>query len=113
MDRPEERPTAALLHPRRWSPNGARRSADRWRGKVKSETKETFTIVTTAPSAFAAQFHDRMPCVLEMEDVQGWLLASPDHAAALMKPANEDVPVSWPVNKAVGNVKNNTPDLLA
>lgn len=79
--------------------------------KDKSETKETFTIVTTAPSAFAAQFHDRMPCVLEMEDVQGWLPASPDHAAALMKPANEDVPVSRPVNKAVGNVKNNTPDL--
>jgi putative SOS response-associated peptidase YedK len=29
-----------------------------------------------------------------------------------MKPANEDVLVSKPVNKAVGNVKNNGPELL-
>jgi hypothetical protein len=29
-----------------------------------------------------------------------------------MKAANEDALVSRPVNKAVGNVKNNTPDLL-
>ena len=34
-------------------------------------------------------------------------------AAAVMKPANEDVLVSRPVNKAVGNVKNNGPELLA
>jgi putative SOS response-associated peptidase YedK len=31
----------------------------------KAETKETFTIVTTEPSNFAAQFHNRMPLVLE------------------------------------------------
>jgi putative SOS response-associated peptidase YedK len=31
---------------------------DRWRGADKSET-------TTEPSTFAAQFHNRMPLVLE------------------------------------------------
>ena len=36
-----------------------------------------------------------------------------DAAVALMKPANEDVLVSWPVSKAVGNVKNNSAELLA
>ena len=41
------------------------------------------------------------------------LRAAPNEAAALMKPANEDVLVSRPVNKAVGNVKNNGPELLA
>jgi hypothetical protein len=30
-----------------------------------------------------------------------------------MKPANEDVLTSRPVSKAVGNVKNNGPELLA
>ena len=38
---------------------------DRWKSNDKSETKETFTIVTTEPSKFAAQFHNRMPVVLE------------------------------------------------
>jgi putative SOS response-associated peptidase YedK len=32
---------------------------------------------------------------------------------SLMKPANEDMRVSRPVSKAVGNVKNNGPELLA
>ena len=85
---------------------------DRWRSKDKSETKETFTIVTTEPSKFAAQFHNRMPVVLEPDTWDLWMKGEPDAAAALMKPANEDVLVSRPVSKAVGNVKNNGPELL-
>jgi putative SOS response-associated peptidase YedK len=42
-----------------------------------------------------------------------WLTGEPDAAASLMKPANEDALVSRPVSKAVGNVKNNGPELLA
>ena len=86
---------------------------DRWRSKDKSETKETFTIITTAPSKFAAQWHDRMPLILEPDTWDAWLAGDPDAAAAVMTPANEDVLVSRPVNKAVGNVKNNEPELLA
>jgi putative SOS response-associated peptidase YedK len=83
---------------------------DRWRSKDKSETKETFTIVTTEPSKFAAQFHNRMPLVLEPEIWDLWMKGDPDVAAALMMlPADEDVLVSRPVSKAVGNVKNNGP----
>ena len=37
----------------------------------------------------------------------------PDAAAALMKPANDDALISRPVSKAVGNVSNNGPELLA
>jgi len=85
---------------------------DRWRSADKSETKETFTIVTTEPSKFAAQFHNRMPLILELETWDLWMKGEPDAAAAPMKPANEDVLVSRPVSKAVGNVRNNSPELL-
>jgi len=85
---------------------------DRWRSADKSETKETFTIVTTASSSFAAQWHDRMPPILEPDTWDAWLQGDPGAAAALMRPANEDVLVSRPVNKAVGNAKNNGPELL-
>jgi hypothetical protein len=44
--------------------------------------------------------------------VQSYLKRDLDAAAALMKPTNEDVLISRPVNKAVGNVKNNGPELL-
>jgi putative SOS response-associated peptidase YedK len=85
---------------------------DRWRSADKSEAKETFTIVTTEPSKFAAQWHNRTPLILGPETWDAWLNGDPDTAAALMKPANEDVLISRPVSKAVGNVKNNGPELL-
>jgi putative SOS response-associated peptidase YedK len=85
---------------------------DRWRSKDKSETKETFTIVTTEPSKFAAQFHNRMPLILEPDSWDLWMTGEPDAAAALMKPANEDTLTERVVSKAVGNVKNNGPELL-
>ena len=85
---------------------------DRWKSQDGAERKETYTVVTTAPSEFAAQFHDRMPCVLELDAVEGWLLASPDHAAALMRPA-QDTLQERPLGKAINNVKNNAPELLA
>lgn len=53
-----------------------------------------------------------MPVILEPDTWDAWLNGDPDTAAALMKPANEDVLLSRPVNKAVGNVKNNWPKLL-
>jgi putative SOS response-associated peptidase YedK len=84
---------------------------DRWRSRDNSERKETYTVVTTAPSAFAGQFHERMPLVLELEDVDAWLGAAPDEAAALMRPA-KDVLQERPLGKAINNVKNNGPELL-
>ena len=53
-----------------------------------------------------------MPLVLELETWDLWMKGDPEGAATLMKPANEDVLVSRPANKAVGNVRNNFPELL-
>jgi putative SOS response-associated peptidase YedK len=85
---------------------------DRWRSKDKSETKETFTIVTTEPSKFAVQFHNRMPLILEPESFDPWLKADPDIPAALMVPAAENVLTCRAVSKLINNVKNNSPELL-
>jgi putative SOS response-associated peptidase YedK len=83
-----------------------------WVSADKSERKETYTVVTTAPSAFAEQIHDRMPLVLELDDVDAWLAATPDEAAALMQPA-ADVLQERALGKEINNVKNNAPGLLA
>jgi putative SOS response-associated peptidase YedK len=86
---------------------------DRWRSPDKSETKETFTIITTEPSKFAGQFHNRMPLVLEPDTWDLWLRGEPEAAVVLMKPANEDALIERPVSKAINNVKNNGQELLA
>jgi hypothetical protein len=39
-------------------------------GRASVERKQTYTVVTTARSVFAARFHARMPRVLELEDVE-------------------------------------------
>jgi putative SOS response-associated peptidase YedK len=85
---------------------------DRWRSADKSETKETFSIVTTQASRFAAQFHDRMPVILEPDSWDLWMKGEPDIAAALMVPAREKVLTERVVSKAINNVKNNGPELL-
>jgi putative SOS response-associated peptidase YedK len=54
-----------------------------------------------------------MPLILEPHVWDAWLSGDPDAAATLMKPANEDVLVSRPVSEAVGNVKNNGPELFS
>ena len=42
---------------------------------------------------------------MEPEKGDLWMKADPDVAGALMEPTNEDVLISRPVSKAVGNVK--------
>lgn len=86
---------------------------DRWQSADKSEAKESFTIVVTAANTFAGQFHDRTPVILEPDSVDLWMKAEPDIAAALMVPAREKVLTERPVSKAINNVKNNGPELLA
>lgn len=86
---------------------------DRWRSADKSKTKETFTIVTALASPFAAQFHGRMPVILEPDTWDLWMHGEPDIAGALMVPAREKVLTERVVHKAVNSVKNNGPELLA
>lgn len=86
---------------------------DRWRSADKTETKETFTIITTEPSKFAAQFHNRMPLILEPDTWDLWMTGEPEAAAAPMKPANEDALTERLVSKAINNVRNNSAELLA
>jgi putative SOS response-associated peptidase YedK len=62
-----------------------------------------------------AELHDRMPVILAEEDWAKWLggePASEEELLALLKPCPDDALKIWPVGKAVGNVKNNGPQLI-
>ncbi len=83
---------------------------DHWVSIDKVERKET--VVATAPRHSRYSSMNGCPCVLELEDIEAWLRASPDEAAALMRPV-KDVLRERPLGKAINNVKNNGPELLA
>jgi putative SOS response-associated peptidase YedK len=62
-----------------------------------------------------AEVHHRMPCLLGPESWATWLgeaEASPEQLQALCAPFPSEAMISWPVKREVGNVKNDTPDLV-
>ena len=77
------------------------------------EIIRTFAILTTSANVMMAALHERMPVILERDDWTGWLGGGGDGAAALLRPASEDVLSCWPVGREVGNVRNDGPNLLA
>jgi putative SOS response-associated peptidase YedK len=83
-----------------------------WRAP-DGEVLRSYTIITTTANATLAALHERMPVILEPADWPRWLgEAAGEPAAALLRPAAEDVVHAWPVGAAVGNVRNNGAELL-
>jgi putative SOS response-associated peptidase YedK len=76
----------------------------------------TCTIITTDANALVAPLHDRMPVILPEEKWPAWLGEAPatdDELKAMLRPAPADRLQMWPVDKRVGNVKNDGPELAA
>jgi len=57
----------------------------RWKSP-DGELVDSFTVVTTPPSNRAAEYHDRMPLVLEQSQFEDWMRGPPELAAEMMKP---------------------------
>jgi putative SOS response-associated peptidase YedK len=72
----------------------------------------SFAIVTTTANAQMAALHERMPVILEQADWPGWLGETEADPTALLHPSAEGVLRIWPVDKRVGNVRNDGPELL-
>lgn len=80
---------------------------ERW--ESGEQQLESCTMITTEANGFMQQLHTRMPVIIEFEDRQLWLEEGPQE---LLRPAAEDVLQAWPVSRAVGNVRNEGPELL-
>ena len=57
--------------------------------------------------------HDRMPVIIPERDYDRWLKADPERPPIdLLRPFEADKMTAWKVDKAVGNVKNDSPELI-
>ncbi|GIF10726.1 SOS response-associated peptidase [Actinoplanes teichomyceticus] len=75
----------------------------------------TCSVITTAARGELARVHDRMPLVLPPERWSDWLAGGGD-PEPLLRPLDEAALAAIevrPVGAAVGNVRNNGPELLA
>jgi putative SOS response-associated peptidase YedK len=82
-----------------------------WRSP-DGDVLRTFAIITTDANAQMSALHSRMPVILEKADWPLWLGEADSGAEMLLRPAAEGVLRIWPVDKRVGNVRNDGPELL-
>ena len=80
------------------------------RAKIDGADLVSCTILTTAAGAKTQALHPRVPVVLDEEAARAWLEF--DAGAELMRPLVDDRLNLWPVDRAVGQVKNSGPDLI-
>jgi putative SOS response-associated peptidase YedK len=76
---------------------------------------ESCTIITMPPNPLMAEIHNakqRMPAILQGDDINAWLAGSPEEARAALKPYPSDSMVAWPVSTRVNSPKNNDAKLI-
>ncbi|MGF7036048.1 putative SOS response-associated peptidase YedK [Paenibacillus mucilaginosus] len=87
---------------------------DTWRGP-DGTILETCTIITTTPNDVVKDVHDRMPVILPRQNEQAWLdpgTQDTDFLQSLLQPYPADEMFSYPVSTLVGNVRNDSVDLI-
>lgn len=86
-----------------------------WKDKTKDQVLETYTVLTTDPNELMEPIHNRMPVILAPNDYQRWLEpGEPTQLPVdLLRPYPAQKMRAWKVGSAVGNVRNNEPELIA
>lgn len=92
---------------------------DAWKEPKKSPQEvdrwlQSFAIVTTEGNELMAPIHDRMPVILQRKDWEEWLDRDDSRPAPmhLLRPYDAEAMKAEPCNTAVGNVRNNGPEML-
>jgi putative SOS response-associated peptidase YedK len=84
-----------------------------WRSPT-GEKVPTCTVITTEANERIAPIHDRMPVILPERHWPAWLGEVPatnEELRALLAPLPPDEMDMWPVDRRVGNVKNDCAEL--
>jgi putative SOS response-associated peptidase YedK len=109
LDPKHKQPFAIALASR--EPYGFAGVWERWKDPDTREWLETFSIITTDPNELVAPLHNRMPVIIERKDYTRWL-GGPDLPVDLLRPFPSEQMVAWKVESAVGNVRNDSAELL-
>jgi putative SOS response-associated peptidase YedK len=86
----------------------------RWKDPKSDGEVLSCTILTCGPNEVMAELHDRMPVILAESDWPKWLgeeSATEEELLALLRPCPDDALKIWRVDRRVGNVRNNGPEL--
>jgi putative SOS response-associated peptidase YedK len=76
------------------------------------EVLQTFATITTDANRQLSTIQDRMPVIIERNDWPLWLGETEGDPGKPLRSLAENVLRVWSIGKAVGNVKNDGPELL-
>jgi putative SOS response-associated peptidase YedK len=82
---------------------------DRWQDPESGEQRLSATIIVCAGNSWMCRIHDRMPVILEPENVSAWLYAP---RTDLLVPAAEDMLQEWPVTPRVNSSRYQEADAV-
>ncbi len=82
-----------------------------WRAPDESWLR-TCTVITTSAPDEVGEIHDRAPLLVPREAWGTWLDPAVDDPQGLLVPGVPGVLDAWPVSSAVGNVRNDGPELV-
>ena len=85
-----------------------------WSDKATGRQLETYTIITTEPNEVTEKIHTRMPVIIPQRYYDRWM-APTDVAhlpVDLLRPYPAEEMKAWKVGDAVGNTRNNRPELI-
>ena len=87
---------------------------DHWEGK-QGEVIESVAIITTSANELMRPIHDRMPVILEEEDVAEWIAPATklEKALAMLKPCSSARMVVGPVSRLVNSARHDGPECVA
>jgi len=87
---------------------------EKWKDSKAGVDLLTFTVITTDPNEVVQPMHDRMPVIIPEREYGRWLDVSDTQRLPLdlLRPFDSDKMTAWKVDKAVGNVKNDNPELI-
>jgi putative SOS response-associated peptidase YedK len=83
------------------------------RAMIDGSEIDTFAIVTTDPNDLMAGLSTRMPVILDAASYRTWLDPMDRNGLGLLRPYPVEPMKAWAVNPAVGNVRNQGPELLS
>jgi putative SOS response-associated peptidase YedK len=72
----------------------------------------TYSIITREADPALEAIHDRMPLVLVADTFRDWLHGTPEQAMEIAMSTPEARVAAHPVDRAVGNVRNDRPELV-
>jgi len=86
---------------------------DRWVDE-KGQQVFSFSVITQAPNELMMDIHDRMPAILTKEQESLWLANDirPQELIGMIEPYPSELMEAYTVSKKIGNVKNNSADLI-